>query len=301
MHRDFGGRRALDLLQQRRNGGNQHHAGEPVRRWTAIVLALCVIGAAAFVHAQNRIASGSTYHTIEPQNVMPYSIWTNCVLWLTCDQNPSNNATWTVQSFGSEATKSDFGQTTASKRPAYSPTSGLVFDGIDDVCSRASLSLNGLAGATFMAWFYFQNGASDINGRIFDNRAVNGYIFGLNNTNTSPAQCYNFFVDTATGDFRQITLSANSVLTNVWTHVAAVYGANVATIYTNGAAYVGAVTTNSSGTGNIVDDGAACYFGDRSAGDRSLQGKLDDAFIFNRALTAAEIALCYTNTLRSNR
>jgi hypothetical protein len=99
-------------------------------RLTAILLALCVIGAAFALHAQNRIASGGERHIIEPWNILPWTMWTSCVVWATMENDPARAATWGVETFVQSPLVSGY-QTTSDKRPVAS-TNCLRFDGTDD-------------------------------------------------------------------------------------------------------------------------------------------------------------------------
>ena len=261
-----------------------------------VALTLC-----AAAQAQNRIASGSTHRLVQPWNSMPYSVWTNCVLWLSHDTNPSNFSEYTSDDFSSFPTHSAT-QATASLRPAFTAgrTNGVyngfvTFDGIDDVYNVQGLSLSGLVAATWMAWIYHNPSAADVNGRIFDSRITNGFILLVNNTPSGGAGLFSALVDTATNDVIQITTSSVGIPSLRWTHVAVKYQTDRLTLFTN-AVLCSSITTNSAGTGPIVDNGSILYIGDRSAGDRSFLGYHDDHMIFNRGLTATEITNIYQAT-----
>jgi hypothetical protein len=269
-----------------------------MRRLTAILLALCVIGAAVALHAQNRIASGSTYHTIEPRNVMPYSIWTNCVMWLTCDQNPSNNATWTVQSFGSEAAKNNGTNDVASKRPAW--VSGtLAFDASDDyVVAADAASLSPTAAITVAFWAKVATSANQyfVFKRIgFQNLAS----YGFNSLATSNLQ----FSVSSDGANSTNARTAGRMPIGAWTHLVGVFNAGTTlALYTNAVNGTASLYTDAGLPGQSVpaalyDSSAYLVIGAiNNPPVAPINGSVSDVAIFNRALTATEITNLYNAT-----
>jgi hypothetical protein len=201
---------------------------------TRLLITACALFAACLAtYAQNRIASGSTYHTIEPRNSMPYSLWTKCVLWLTCDQNPADNPTWTVQSFGSTALHYDHIQTNASARPVV--TSGVLsYDQVDDGTTTLYTGSFGVTTAfSVMMWvkvntltnnpiFVIKDPGSGSLARFFYLMSVssNLYFAVLNANNSSPSL---------------IVSGSRQLAPNVWHHIAATYSqTDSAHIYING-------------------------------------------------------------------
>jgi len=85
--------------------------------------------------------------------------------------------------------------------------------------------------------------------------------------------------------------STNAIATNVWYHVAAVRGSNFIQIYVNGQLHSQAAVSFAQNYGNFP-----LYFGTsgESYWDHKLAGSLDEVSLFNRALSAAEIAAIYT-------
>lgn len=91
------------------------------------------------------------------------------------------------------------------------------------------------------------------------------------------------------GSQRLITKSSTIIPQNAWTHVAATYnsGTNVFNLYVNGNLDT---TSTIAGAAPITAVGDSVYVGRRpSSGGITFPGFIDDARIWNRALTAAEI------------
>jgi len=84
--------------------------------------------------------------------------------------------------------------------------------------------------------------------------------------------------------------SVNTVVTNTWYHLAGVRGSNYIQLYLNGHLEVQATVNFPQNYGNLPlffgTSGQAYY-------DRKLQGELDEVSLYNRALSANEIAALY--------
>ncbi len=98
-----------------------------------------------------------------------------------------------------------------------------------------------------------------------------------------------FGISSATGQAVEVD-ATNAVTTNVWYHVAGVRGSNFIQIFVNGqlSAQTNVTFPQSYGTN-------ALYFGSsgQSFWDRKLRGNLDEVSLYNRALSANEIAAIY--------
>lgn len=278
-----------------------------MNKLTAIIVAV-VVCAAGLVHAQNRIASGSTYHTIEPRNIMPYSLWTSCVFWATCDTNPSNFPGWTVESFAVNPPfiKRDMLQSTASLRPTFA-SKVLTFDGIDDFASNAApfSVLNGVEEFSASAWVYctetnaekcILNCASTLPVSFSDGFQLR--VFTNNNIKIVAV------ADTAglgSGFYwTHWTTDSYRVPINTWTHIAAtvnLVNSNVV-IYANGVSQAATKTTVVAGpmTMTIVrplELGAVIFNAGRAG---YFVGKMDDVSVFRRGLSALEVTNLYNAT-----
>ena len=91
-------------------------------------------------------------------------------------------------------------------------------------------------------------------------------------------------------------LSFSNVPTGQWIHLMGTFNGSVAVFYTNGAfcAESALVGSLNAGTSELLN------FGMQSGVGNYLDGKLDDAMIFNRALTADEVNTVYNMTKSNN-
>jgi subtilisin-like proprotein convertase family protein len=98
-----------------------------------------------------------------------------------------------------------------------------------------------------------------------------------------------FVVSSSSGSSAEVD-SSTAIATNVWYHVAAVRGSNFIQLYVNGASVRQATVNFAQNYGNYP-----LYFGTsgESYWDHKLAGLLDEVSLYNRALSASEIAAIY--------
>jgi hypothetical protein len=171
---------------------------------------------------------------------------------------------------------------TAIGSPAY--TTGVFdrairFDAVDDVVQLRSGLLNGVTDLTIAARVRWDGGADWQ--RIFDfGNSTSQYLF----FSPKAGSISRFAIKN--GGSEQ-TLDGPALIAGDWAHVAVTLIGNTGTVYVNGAAI---------STGSItIDPGAFAptlnYLGDSQyAADPLLNGALDDLRIYNRGLSAAEVA-----------
>lgn len=186
--------------------------------------------------------------------------------------------------------------------PTWTPAGGRVdgtldFDGSDDRIDAGSpAALDNLGAMTIVGWIRpdtLGEGPSlgRIIGKTTGNTAAGGWTLNLDTTNR-----LTFSVDYATTDL--LRRSANNTITmGAWQHVAVTWNgsstASNAIIYINGAVPSYATTTNASGA-RANDAAQNIAIGNPpTLTDRSFDGRIDDLRIYNRVLTAAEIASLY--------
>ena len=177
--------------------------------------------------------------------------------------------------------------------------SAVNFDAVDDVVTAGSnaslddLVAQGGGGMTITAWIRPNSiGEGGNPGRIVHKgtgtSATNGWQFVIQGT--SPALA--FASDHATTDVNHVA-SANSITLGVWQHVVVTWdgsatAANVR-LYVNGVEPTYQTTTNGVGA-RSSDAASSVFIGNDNTGVRTFDGALDDVRIYNRILTAAEIA-----------
>lgn len=150
------------------------------------------------------------------------------------------------------------------------------------------LDLSGTGPFTFTAWIYPESFGESNNGRIIDHGGGSGLDGG-----------WSFLVDDlGAGDQLTVYLespgvsetyrsNANAVTLNEWQHVAAIREGATITFYVNGVNAGSATNTNL----NIADSADPVRIGIRASDlNRDFNGFIDEVRVYNRTLTATEIA-----------
>ena len=156
----------------------------------------------------------------------------------------------------------------------------LDFDGNSgnvQVTDSASLDLTG--DFSISVWIKPTTIGEGNGGRIIEK--ANAYVFLIGSNNAI----------TLTNNTTNATSNNNAFKLGIWQHVVATYSdsGNVTSIYVDGVS-VGTPTQNVN-PGNNNND---LYIGNRSAGDRTFKGKIDDLRIYkDRVLTPTEITNLY--------
>lgn len=193
---------------------------------------------------------------------------------------------------GTTATDSSFSNNngTLQNSPTWTTghlAGGLSFDGSNDVVSVApSASLNNLSAVTLSAWIRPNNAGENSFGRVLQKES------GLKLYLTSSNQVA-FEVTHGTTNLKRTT-GSNAISYGTWTHVVVTWtGSATASnvhIYLNGTE-VGSYSTTTNGSGTRTDDSTGnLNIGNNATLDRSFNGLLDEIRIYNRVLSAAEIA-----------
>ena len=186
------------------------------------------------------------------------------------------------------------------------------FDGVDDhVFVPNTLSIDGGAEATYMAWVYptaspaaesytalFVAGDSTVS--VWTTQQCRLLYW---NTQGSPSDTAKFYMDCGTNDTTEASyigrITAGDYPIGTWHSVAGVFNNGSLDIYVNGVLDNGVVTGENPGTFintnayNFVSIGALVK-ADQSAAYQHFQGLIDEVAIFNRGLAAEEIASIYS-------
>jgi len=172
----------------------------------------------------------------------------------------------------------------------------LNFDGVNDYVNAGSpSSLNDMPAKTIVAWIKPISFGGGGYGRIFDknqsgtNQGWNLFFPGSANLRFSQY----FSITNGYWDSAQ-----NSIVLNTWQHVAVVYdrasASNVPKFYVNGNLLTISNSNYQSPSGSASSDASQpLTIGGRTAGDRSFNGNIDEVYVYNRALTQAEIQSLY--------
>ena len=159
-------------------------------------------------------------------------------------------------------------------------------NGLINAGSRTTLDQ--LPQMTAMAWIYPRTAGQFTSGDLFNKRGspASGWRFDISSSNLDLA----FSVDHSTP---LVAITATSAISlNSWNHVAAVWdgtstAANVK-IYVNGNEVPHRLDRDATGT-RLIDSNNDLIVGNNAAGDQTFDGLIDEARIYNRALTQAEI------------
>ncbi|MHC4394631.1 MAG: LamG domain-containing protein [Planctomycetota bacterium] len=171
--------------------------------------------------------------------------------------------------------------------PAIGQVNGaLEFNGNDDYADCGNdPSLFGMSELTIGAWIYPRSAGESGFGRIVANdvspRSYALYIEAGNNV------CFTVH---AFGGVGRIWSTDNPATYNKWHYVVGTYGESQMRIYVDGTERPKETNSLASGT---VEAGSAICIGDGGRGDRNFDGLIDDVRIYDRALSADEIAQFY--------
>ena len=181
----------------------------------------------------------------------------------------------------------------AATRATMSEKKCAVFDGVDDNVdfghNAAHLGANLLNGFTLAAWINPRS-AGETEGRILDKSSGstggNGFYFAMHSTNNNPILRIN--VGTTK------SAAASSTPVNVWSHViVTVSAAQLCNFYVNGV-LSGSANQDLVQTVSTITTTANIRIGNRSgATDRTFDGGICQVQMWERVLTAAEIAKVY--------
>jgi hypothetical protein len=162
----------------------------------------------------------------------------------------------------------------------------------NSAASLDDIETQGGGGMTVMAWINPRSSGGSGNSVIIgkSNGGTAGY-WRLYNTGRLA-----FAKDFSTTDLATMSNASNTLTYNQWQHVAATWdGSALASnvhLYINGAEISG-YTSQVDGVGTAVSDAANNVFMSAS-GTNEFDGKIDDARIYNRVLSTAEITALYT-------
>lgn len=167
----------------------------------------------------------------------------------------------------------------------------LNFDLNDSLSAGSGSSLDNLAALTVAVWIHADSLGAGSNGRIVSKAVGTGPASGWQLQLTGSNQLL-FRTDYSTTDLSRLSAS-NAVALSAWKHVVVTWtGSATATnvkFYVDGVEMSYSTTTNASGT-RASDSSSMLYIGNESGGTRAFDGLLDDVRIYNRVLSAAEIA-----------
>jgi hypothetical protein len=170
---------------------------------------------------------------------------------------------------------------------------GLSFNGVTSFIEGADIdALTPLGDATFQAWIYLVNAPTTEVASVFNKwtqTSEDEYIFGINPNRTLYVAWHTTGGSTWPSASYRDASGAGQIPLNTWTHIAVVRTGTSLKFYINGAldtTLTGVTDANPfrNGTATIRIGGQG-----RGARNRFLNGLVDEARIYNRALSQAEI------------
>jgi hypothetical protein len=167
--------------------------------------------------------------------------------------------------------------------------SGLNFDGGNDYVNAGSgPSIDQLPQVTAVAWIFPRTAGQFTSGDFFNKRGSNGsgWRFDISSNRLE----LGFSVDYSS-DLYAISVPS-AIPLNAWSHVAAVWDGTTAAsnvvIYVNGVPVAHSLDLNGSGT-RANDSNNNLIIGNNNGTDQTFDGVIDEARVYGRALTQAEI------------
>lgn len=171
------------------------------------------------------------------------------------------------------------------------------FNGAGDYISIPhSASLNITSAISLQAWVYPTSTKSWMNviqKNYTDDTWSTPYTLYRIALQYSSSKLFPTFNLTLGGTFRALSASAQNMALNTWHHIVVTFTGSVMKIYLNGVE----VATTSSYSGAITSRTSSVYIGEMGThnGSEGFAGRIDEAAIWNRALTLAEITELFNN------
>ncbi|MCX7997211.1 MAG: DUF2341 domain-containing protein [Patescibacteria group bacterium] len=175
--------------------------------------------------------------------------------------------------------------------------SALIFDGNNDIVNLGSDStIDNLNPITVSAWIYPTGWGEGNFGHIVSKENTST-VFGFTLVNNTGQNTFRIYRERATSPV-QATAASGSITLNTWQHVAGIIDTtnNIVRLYLNGKE-VASYIDQTMGSGSVNSDAANnLNIGNRTAGDRTFAGTIDEVKVFNSVLTADQIALLYNQS-----
>ncbi|MBI4146721.1 right-handed parallel beta-helix repeat-containing protein [Candidatus Woesearchaeota archaeon] len=217
------------------------------------------------------------------------------VLNMPFETNSSSTATGAIRDYSAFTNNGTLGNGVSSNAPGWT-SSGKVggaysFDGSNDfvrVPNSVSITPN-LQGYSYEAWFKASS-LPAFNRILWKNSG--GAVFNGIYLMTSGSSA--FF---GIGDGTNVAQPNAPITANTWYHLVGVYDRSTSTahLYVNGT--LQASVTQSLGSVNYAGD---LYIGSLDGGSEFFNGLIDEARIYNRSLSAAQVARLYNDSLNGN-
>jgi hypothetical protein len=192
--------------------------------------------------------------------------------------------------------------------PTFNPGNGgsIVFDGSNDyyLGNFSSIINNTTTGTspifTISNWIFLtaNSGIIDGLGRVSPSEAQSWAHYYQYTNPSGPTINFNK-VNSGISNIRtfQVVSQANVILPNRWNNIVTIYNSGTVLFYLNGSQITNSITANDGST-TIVNNNFSLIFGKSNlgSGGESLNGRIANYIIYNRALSASEILQNYNAT-----
>jgi|14BtaG_2_1085337.scaffolds.fasta_scaffold10543_3 hypothetical protein len=232
----------------------------------------------------------SIYNSGVPADLSSYSPvgW-----WRMGDNDGGTGTTITDQGSGSNDGTLTNGPTYSTDVPVapLSNSYALEFDGLDDYVTMGAPSSLDITGDMTLSIWVNTDQNTQYTG-LFSKRNGSGRQFYFYLRNDSGNKNLSLQTEPSGGSLSSMNTSSNPVTLNTWHHVATVINSGVTngtTIYVDGnAVATGTMTLASNSTAPLI-------IGSSTGTGNFFEGKLDEAAIFNSALSTSDVATLYNS------
>ena len=197
---------------------------------------------------------------------------------------------------------------TLTNGPTFNSGNGgsIVFDGSNDyyLGNFSSIINNTTTGTspifTISNWIFLtaNSGIIDGLGRVSPSEAQSWAHYYRYTNPSGPTINFNK-VNSGISNIRtfQVVSQANVILPNRWNNIVTIYNSGTVLFYLNGSQITNSITANDGST-TIVNNNFSLIFGKSNlgSGGESLNGRIANYIIYNRALSASEILQNYNAT-----
>ena len=227
------------------------------------------------------------------------------VLWLDANDKtsyPGSGTIWRDLSRGGN-------NGTLINGPTFNSGNGgsIVFDGSNDyyLGNFSSIINNTTTGTspifTISNWIFLtaNSGIIDGLGRVSPSEAQSWAHYYRYTNPSGPTINFNK-VNSGISNIRtfQVVSQANVILPNRWNNIVTIYNSGTVLFYLNGSQITSSISPTNDGSPTIVNNNFSLIFGKSNlgSGGESLNGRIANYIIYNRALSASEVLQNYNAT-----
>ena len=252
-------------------------------RWKSNSVAITGETNATMIIAKASPGHSATYSVVVT-NIAGSVTSSNATLTVTCMSTPSGLVGfWQGDDSALDSITNQHGYLVAGSYVVGKKNTSFQFDGTTSYVLIPDSAAQRQTNITVEAWVYPTALNSTWKTIVLKARGTTEHSFALyacsDNANAPRAEIF-------TSSGYKIAASSSALTVNAWSHVAATYDGTVLKLYVNG---VSVASTNVSSP-IVYSAGPLSIGGNKVFGDEFFTGKIDETGIYNRALSATEIA-----------